>query len=103
MYNPRKFNDFVNTSRYLDLAAITYSVIDGNPDLVILPEPAFFDHFNEVVNPDNFGLMKNWMKAKLVQRYSGYLSDEMRVLATTYSRALSGQKNRGTRLRVPTI
>ncbi|MFS1240229.1 M13 family metallopeptidase [Lactiplantibacillus plantarum] len=92
MYNPRKFNDFVNTSRYLDLAAITYSVIDGNPDLVILPEPAFFDHFNEVVNPDNFGLMKNWMKAKLVQRYSGYLSDEMRVLATTYSRSLSGQK-----------
>lgn len=52
MYNPRKFNDFVNTSRYLDLAAITYSVIDVNPNLVILPEPAFFDHFNEVVNPD---------------------------------------------------
>lgn len=91
MYNPRKFKAFTNTSRYLDLAAITYSVIDGNPDMVILPEPAYFDHFNEVVNPDNFGIMKNWMKAKLVQRLSGYLSDELRTLATTYSRTLSGQ------------
>ncbi|BDZ32244.1 M13-type metalloendopeptidase [Lactiplantibacillus sp. WILCCON 0030] len=92
MYNPRAFKDFANDSKYLDLAAITYSVINGNPETVILPEPAFFDHFNEVVNPENFEMMKNWMKAKLVQRLSGYLSDEMRTLGTTYSRTLSGQK-----------
>lgn len=92
MYNPRDFKDFANDSRYLDLAAITYSVINGNPEVVILPEPAFFDHFNEVINPENFDMMKNWMKAKLVQRWSGYLSDEMRTLGTTYSRTLSGQK-----------
>lgn len=92
MYNPRAFKDFANDSKYLDLAAITYSVINGNPEIVILPEPAFFDHFNEVVNPENFDMMKNWMKAKLVQRLSGYLSDEMRTLGTTYSRTLSGQK-----------
>lgn len=91
MYNPRPFKEFVNNSRYLDLAAITYSVINGNPELVILPEPAYFDHFNDVVNPDNFTMMKNWMKAKLVQRLSGYLSDEMRTVGTTYSRTLSGQ------------
>jgi len=92
MYNPRSFKDFTNTSRYLDLAAITYAVIDGNPQTVILPEPAFFDHFNDVVNPDTFDLLKNWMKAKLVQRLSGYLSDDMRTVGTTYSRTLSGQK-----------
>lgn len=92
MYNPRDFKAFANNSRYLDLAAITYSVINGNPEVVILPEPAYFDHFNEVVNPENFGLMKNWMKAKLVQRLSGYLSDDIRTLGTTYSRTLSGQK-----------
>ena len=92
MYNPRKFSDFANDSRYLDLAAITYSVINGNPKIVILPEPAYFDHFNEVVNPENFDLMKSWMKTKLVQRMSGYLSDDIRTLGTTYSRTLSGQK-----------
>jgi len=92
MYNPRSFKNFTNTSRYLDLAAITYSVIAGNPKTVILPEPAFFDHFNDVINPENFNMMKNWMKAKLVQRLSGYLSDDMRTVGTTYSRTLSGQK-----------
>ncbi|AVK63988.1 peptidase M13 [Lactobacillus sp. CBA3606] len=92
MYNPRAFKDFANDSKYLDLAAITYSVIAGNPETVILPEPAYFDHLNEVVNPDNFDLMKNWMKTKLVQRLSGYLSDEIRTLGTTYSRTLSGQE-----------
>ncbi|CAM3040111.1 M13 family metallopeptidase [Lactiplantibacillus plajomi] len=92
MYNPRDFKQFTNDSRYLDLAAITYAVIDGDPTTVILPEPAYFDHFNEVVNPDNFTIMKNWMKTKLVQRLSAYLSDDMRTLATTYSRTLSGQK-----------
>lgn len=92
MYNPRDFKDFANDSKYLDLAAITYAVINGNPEIVILPEPDFFDHFNEVINPENFDMMKNWMKAKLVQRLSGYLSDDMRTLGTTYSRTLSGQK-----------
>lgn len=66
MYNFCKFNDFVNISCYLDLVVIIYFVIDGNFDFVILLEFVFFDYFNEVVNFDNFGLMKNWMKVKFV-------------------------------------
>lgn len=92
MYNPRTFDQFGNYSSYLDLAAVVYSVIDGNPEQVILPEPKYFENIDKIVNPDTFEKMKNWMIVRTVQNSAAYLSDEFRTTGSTYSRALSGQK-----------
>ncbi|UQS86245.1 M13 family peptidase [Nicoliella spurrieriana] len=91
-YNPEKFTDFVKATNQLDLKRALTELIGKTPDQVIDTEPNYFAFLSDLLDDNNFTLMKSWMIVKTVVSYSNLLSEELRVLGGTYSRAISGQK-----------
>lgn len=59
---------------------------------VAISEKRWGEHFNKVVNKENFEEIKAWMYVSQLSAYSHILSEEMRQIGGQYSRALSGVK-----------
>ena len=53
-------------------------------------EKRFYENFDQIVNVANFELIKSWMLVKLLRGSTQYLSDDMRILGSDFSRKLSG-------------
>ncbi|MGT2667052.1 M13 family metallopeptidase [Streptococcus rifensis] len=91
LYHPYDWAEFVALTPELPLDAIFTEILGGQPDKVIVPEERFWTEFAK-----DFYSQANWeyLKAVLVRSaalsYTSYLTDEIRVLAGAYSRALSG-------------
>lgn len=91
LYHPYDWADFTQLTPELPLDAIFTAILGQKPDKVIVPEERFWTDFAA-----EFYSEQNWplLKASLVQNaavdYVNYLTDEIRVLAGSYSRALSG-------------
>ncbi|MFV0560151.1 MAG: M13 family metallopeptidase [Enterococcus sp.] len=90
MYNPRSLEEFAKYSTHFDLEQLVTQVIQATPDKVIVTDPVYFSHLDEVLTPTNFAIMKSWMLVKTVRSFSGYLSEEFRQTGGIYSRTLSG-------------
>ena len=89
-YNPRTFDEFTNYSQFFDLRSLTIGLIGQEPEKIIVTEPDYFTALDEIANPTNFPLMKSWLLIQVALAFTGYLSEELRVLGGTYSRQLSG-------------
>lgn len=92
MYNPRTFDEFKQASDRLDLGSVVQDLIGAQPEKLIVMEPKFLDAFNQIVNDDHFDEFKSWMIVKTVYGLSSYLTDDLRITAGEYGRALSGSK-----------
>ncbi|GEP19406.1 M13 family metallopeptidase [Pediococcus argentinicus] len=92
LYNPQSFSDFAKSIKEIDVTSLIKDLIGTVPDQIIVTEPKFYEHYNELVTADNFEDIKSWMLVDLVRSLAPYLSEEMRQLGGTYNRALSGQK-----------
>ncbi|MDK6685711.1 M13-type metalloendopeptidase [Aerococcus sp. UMB8623] len=90
LYNPRSLDQVQAYSSHFDFTAYFEAVIGQVPDQVIVTQPAFFDHFDELVNASTFDQVKAWLLVKVVNSASNCLSEEMRQLGSQYSLALSG-------------
>lgn len=89
-YNPRTFDEFTNYSQFFDLRSLTLGLIGQEPEKIIVTEPDYFTALDEIANPTTFPLMKSWLLIQVALAFTGYLSEELRVLGGTYSRQLSG-------------
>ena len=89
-YNPRTFDEFTKYSQFFDLRSLTIGLIGQEPEKIIVTEPDYFTALDEIANPTNFPLMKSWLLIQVALAFTGYLSEELRVLGGTYSRQLSG-------------
>lgn len=89
-YNPTPFSDFVAEVSNLDLAHAIPAVLGQTPETVVITEPDYFAHLNELVTPKTFPLFKSWMAVGTILSVTGQLSEDLRVLGGTYSRTLSG-------------
>lgn len=89
-YNPRTFDEFTKYSQFFDLRSLTLGLIGQEPEKIIVTEPDYFTALDEIANPTNFPLMKSWLLIQVALAFTGYLSEELRVLGGTYSRQLSG-------------
>lgn len=89
-YNPKTFAEFGSYSNELQLQKLVTDLIHDEPSEVIVTEPAFFEAFQSIVNPDTFSLLKNWLLVQTSLSYTSILSEELRQLGGTYSRYLSG-------------
>lgn len=67
-------------------------MIGQTPDQVIVDEPKYYEALETLINPDTFENFKSWLLVKTLISVSTLLDDDTRVLAGTYSRALSGSK-----------
>lgn len=90
MYNPKSFETFVGYSEKLDLEKLTIGLIGTQPDKVIVTDPVYFEHLDELLTDAHFSLLKSWLFVKTVRSLSGYFSEDFRQIGSIYSRTLSG-------------
>lgn len=90
MYNPMKVSKVSSMTGAFDFAGMLSKLFDKNVDQVIVAEPRYFKNFKKVFNKNTFTLYKHWAYVTHLVEAAKYLSEELRELSSTYSRALSG-------------
>ncbi len=92
LYNPQDLSEFGKHSSVLDLKAYVDEALDNRVNRVIVADPKFYEAFDSLVTADNFDEVKSWYLVKVVRNWAGYLTDDARVIAGEYNRALTGTK-----------
>lgn len=91
-YNKYSIEEFIKLSDHVALDKYLEKLLHQLPAEVIVTEPKYFAALNEIINPENFELMKSWMLTKMLHAVSFYVDNDARVTAGTYGRMLSGSK-----------
>ncbi|USS89226.1 M13 family metallopeptidase [Fructilactobacillus cliffordii] len=91
-YNPYTTDELAASTSALDLKQAVKGLVGAVPEKIIVTEPEFFKHLNDLLTPDNFAKFKAWMLVKTVNGLAGTLSEEFRQVGGQFSRALSGKK-----------
>ena len=90
LYHPYDWADFTKLAPDLPLDSIFTQILGEIPDKVIVPEERFWKEFAaEYYSEKNWELLKADLIVSAATSYNSYLTDEIRVLSGTYSRALS--------------
>ncbi|URZ87641.1 M13 family metallopeptidase [Floricoccus penangensis] len=90
LYNPVDISEFVSHIKTFNSGKLITDLIKTMPEKVLVYEKRFYENFNEIVNPENFELIKSYILAAEVRTATPYLSEELRVLGGVFGRALSG-------------
>ena len=91
LYHPYDWEDFTKLAPELPLDNIFTEILGQVPDKVIVPEERFWTEFAaEYYSEDNWELLKAVLLVDVTTSWNAYLTDELRVLAGKYGRALSG-------------
>ena len=91
LYHPYDWEDFTKLAPELPLDDIFTEILGQVPDKVIVPEERFWTEFAaEYYSEDNWELLKAVLLVDVTTSWNAYLTDELRVLAGKYGRALSG-------------
>lgn len=91
-YNPIPFTDLSEKCDVLDLPALLRGVLPSEPDVAIVTNPRGMDGLKTFVNEESFDDYKAWLYLNTALSFAGLLTDELRILAGTYGRALTGAK-----------
>lgn len=91
MYNPESTTDFESKFKSFKFDQFLTELFDQKPDRIIVTEPRYLDHFEELINPNNFEEIKGWMISNFINSVAAYLSQDFREAAFPFSQALSGQ------------
>lgn len=91
MYNPQSFDKFVAHTDQLDFSQVITSLVATKPSQIIVTEPAYYEALNDILK-GHFTEFKAWLLVNRVTGEAGLLSDDFRILAGEYGRALSGKK-----------
>lgn len=89
-YNPRTFAEVKAYSSQLNLGRLLQELVHDRPQQINVIQPAYFEALDQLLIPDHFSLLKDWMLVEVVNSYTGILSEDLRQLGGTYSRTLSG-------------
>ncbi|CAM3153067.1 oligopeptidase O2. Metallo peptidase. MEROPS family M13 [Lactobacillus bombicola] len=90
-YNPMAIADFEDKFSEFKIQYYLKEVIGEEPERIIVEEPRYLDHINEIINKDNFAEIKGWMIVNFINSAASDLSQEFREAAFPFSQALSGQ------------
>lgn len=97
-YNPmptKRVATMLRPMRFKKLLQDLYG--DAIPEEIIVADPRFLKGFKTLYSEENFELYKCWAYVKKVLGACSYLSEELREIASTYSKVLSGAQD------IPTI
>ncbi|MQW22110.1 MULTISPECIES: M13-type metalloendopeptidase [unclassified Lactococcus] len=89
LYHPVSADSFLSTASSLDFKAIIETLVGTMPDKIIVFEERFYENFNQIVSPENWNLIKAWMLTKAARKATNYLSEDLRVKGSAYSRKVS--------------
>lgn len=90
-YNPYSMKDFLAKFKSFVMKDFLQAFLAKMPERVIVLEPRFLDHAEELINADNFAEIKGWMITNFINSAASSLSQAFREAAFPYSQALSGQ------------
>lgn len=90
LYHPYEWAAFTALAPELPLDAFFTAILGQTPDKIIVPEERFWQAAKDIYSADNWELLKATLILKAAGAYTAFLSDEIRILAGAYSRALSG-------------
>lgn len=90
LYNPKTFDDFASSIKSINLKAIIPALVDGVPDIINVTDVVFWEHYDELVTEANFAGIKAKLMLDIIADVAPYLSDEIRIAAGAFGRALSG-------------
>ncbi|WP_278965824.1 M13 family metallopeptidase [Lactobacillus apis] len=90
-YNPMKIADFEAKFDQFKIAYYLKEAIGEEPERIIVEEPRYLDHINEIINEENFDEIKGWMIVNFINAAAPALSQEFREAAFPFSQALNGQ------------
>lgn len=91
MYNPQSLTEFVGHTTQLDLQGWITALLGQTPTQVIVTEPEYYATLDELLR-DHFAEFKAWLLVNRVLGEASFLTDECRILAGEYGRALSGSQ-----------
>ena len=90
-YNPMKIEDFEAKFDQFKIAYYLKEAIGEEPERIIVEEPRYLDHINEIINEENFDEIKGWMIVIFINAAADSLSQDFREAAFPFSQALYGQ------------
>ncbi|WP_303974426.1 M13 family metallopeptidase [Streptococcus merionis] len=89
-HNIRTASDLKAYSKTIDFASLANGLVGQELDRFNVGTPAYFEHFDEIVNEDNFELLKSWIMVNELLSSASYLTEELRLASAEYSLALNG-------------
>lgn len=90
-YNPmptRRVCTLLRPVKFKKLLASFYG--ERIPETIIVAEPRFLKGFSQLFNEETFELYKSWAYIDVLVSACGYLSEELRELASAYRKVLTG-------------
>ena len=90
IYNPMKTSKLNSLLKTINFKKLIKELAGFVPKTVIVTEPRYFKAFNSVFNKKTFGMYKRWAYVTGLVSSCSLLSEELRDLGSTFSRALSG-------------
>ena len=90
-YNLISYEDFVAEFKTFDMAAALQKVLPIKPKQIIVMEPRFLEHAEELINENNFAEIKGWMIMSFINDHAHLLSQAFREAAFPFNQALTGQ------------
>lgn len=90
MYNPTSRADITAKMRPFAWDQYLQELLPSDPDQIIVTDPGFLDAFATIYNNDTFADFRAWAYVNELIGDSTYLSEELRQLAGTYRRKLTG-------------
>ena len=90
MYNPYKVNKVARLLKPIKIKKVFKQLFGYVPEVVIVADPRFLNGFATLFNEENFSKYIHWAYVMCLFSVSGCLSEDMRVLAGAFRRALSG-------------
>ncbi|HUH34629.1 MAG TPA: M13 family metallopeptidase [Moheibacter sp.] len=91
-YNPMAVKDLAGLSKNVDLVKYLKD-LGVKTDSVIIGEIKFYKNLDQIINQDNLGTIKKYLKFHLLDDMSGYLTEELDELNFDfYGKKLRGQK-----------
>lgn len=92
IYNPREIDTVDQYSQSMSFKQLITTLVGQTPKEIIVMEPAYYEQFQQLVNPTTFKEVKAWLYLNTLRSFTNFLTEDIRQIAFQYSQALSGSK-----------
>ena len=90
MYNPMKVSKVTSMLKPVNFKKVLKDLFNEIPEIIVVTEPRYFKHFNEVLNDETFEAYKHWAYVTGLMDSCSLLTEELRDIGSMYYRTIAG-------------